>query len=260
MTGPMKLGVVGGGQMGQGIAQIAAQAGLDVILVDVTAELYDPVGGRSRAVAIPGLIPRAFHQTVVVSSDATSVRLLVTGGTGVNSDPTHAGNIAKLGGLRPAFAKDGTVTAGNASSLNDGGAALVLMSADAAAKRGLPVLARIVGSGYHAQAPEWFTTAPAPAIEKACAKAGWAPTSVDLWEINEAFSVVSIANNQLLGLDPGRVNVWGGAVALGHPIGASGARIVVTLLHAMAAQGARTGGASLCIGGGEGIAMMVERP
>ena len=120
--------------------------------------------------------------------------------------------------------------------------------------------ARIVGSGYHAQAPEWFTTAPAAAIEKACAKAGWAPKSVDLWEINEAFSVVSIANNQLLGLDPARVNVWGGAVALGHPLGASGARIVVTLLHAMAASGARTGGASLCIGGGEGLAMMVERP
>ncbi len=170
------------------------------------------------------------------------------------------GNIAKLGGLRPAFQKDGTVTAGNASSLNDGAAAVVLMSADEAKRRGATVLARIVASGYHAQAPEWFTTAPAAAIDKACAKAGWKPGAVDLWEINEAFAVVSIANNQLLGLEPGRVNVWGGAVALGHPIGASGARIVVTLLHAMAAQGARTGGASLCIGGGEGIAMLVERP
>ena len=133
------------------------------------------------------------------------------------------------------------------------------MSAEAAAKKGVTPLARIVASGYHAQAPEWFTTAPAAAIEKAAAKAGWKPGAVDLWEINEAFSVVSIANNQLLGLDPKRVNVWGGAVALGHPIGASGTRIVVTLLHAMAVQGARTGGASLCIGGGEGIAMLVER-
>ena len=134
------------------------------------------------------------------------------------------------------------------------------MSADEAKRRGLTVLARIVASGYHAQAPEWFTTAPAPAIEKACARAGWKPAAVDLWEINEAFSVVSIANNQLLNLDPAKVNVWGGAVALGHPIGASGTRIVVTLLSAMAAKGAKTGGASLCIGGGEGIALLLERP
>jgi acetyl-CoA C-acetyltransferase len=183
------------------------------------------------------------------------------GDTVVDTDEEPGrGNIAKLGGLRTAFQKDGTVTAGNASSLNDGGAAVVLMSADEAKQRGAPVLARIVASGYHAQAPEWFTTAPAPAIEKACAKAGWKPQAVDLWEINEAFSVVSIANNQLLGLDAARVNVWGGAVALGHPIGASGTRVLVTLLAAMAARGVRTGGASLCIGGGEGIALLVERP
>jgi acetyl-CoA C-acetyltransferase len=170
------------------------------------------------------------------------------------------GNIEKLGGLRPAFQKDGTVTAGNASSLNDGGAAVVLMRADEARRRGLPVLARVVASGHHAQAPEWFTTAPAPAIEKACAKAGWTPSAVDLWEINEAFAVVSIVNNQLLGIDPARVNISGGAVALGHPIGASGTRVLVSLLYGMAARGARTGGASLCIGGGEGIALLVERP
>lgn len=183
------------------------------------------------------------------------------GDTVVDSDEEPGrGNVAKLAGLRPAFAKDGTVTAGNASSLNDGAAAVVLMSADEAKRRGLTVLARIVASGYHAQAPEWFTTAPAPAIEKACARAGWKPAAVDLWEINEAFSVVSIANNQLLGLDGAKVNVWGGAVALGHPIGASGTRIVVTLLSAMAAKGAKTGGASLCIGGGEGIALLLERP
>ncbi len=169
------------------------------------------------------------------------------------------GNIEKLPSLRTAFAKDGTITAGNASSINDGGAAVVLMAADEAKKRGLKPLARLVASGYHAQAPEWFTTAPAPAIQNALGRAKWDAKSVDLWEINEAFSVVSLANNQLLGLDAAKVNVWGGAVALGHPIGASGCRILVTLLHAMAARGAKTGGASLCIGGGEGIALLVER-
>jgi len=170
------------------------------------------------------------------------------------------GNIDKLPGLRTAFQKDGTVTAGNASSINDGAAAVVLMSADEAKKRGAKVLAKLVASGYHAQAPEWFTTAPTPAIQNALKKAGWDAKKVDLWEINEAFSVVAIANNQLLGLDPTKVNVWGGAVALGHPIGASGTRVLVTLLHAMAANNAKTGCASLCIGGGEGIALLVERP
>ena len=169
------------------------------------------------------------------------------------------GDVAKLGGLRPAFDKSGTITAGNASSLNDGGAAVVLMAREMAEKRGARVLARVVAHGNHAQAPEWFTTAPAGAISAACARAGWKPSSVDLWEINEAFSVVSLVNNQMLGLDPARVNVTGGAVALGHPIGASGARILTTLLHAMERQDARTGGASLCIGGGEGIALLVER-
>lgn len=170
------------------------------------------------------------------------------------------GSIDKLPSLRTAFQKDGTVTAGNASSINDGAAAVVLMSADEAKKRGAKVLARLVATGYHAQAPEWFTTAPATAIQNALARAGWDAKKVDLWEINEAFSVVSVINNQLLALEPEKVNVWGGAVALGHPIGASGARILVTLLHAMAARGAKTGGASLCIGGGEGIALLVERP
>ena len=170
------------------------------------------------------------------------------------------GNIEKLPSLRTAFQKDGTITAGNASSINDGGAAVVLMSADEAKKRGLKVLAKLVSWGYHAQAPEWFTTAPAQAITNALAKAKWDAKKVDLWEINEAFAVVSIANNQLLSLDPAKVNIWGGAVALGHPIGASGCRVLVTLLHAMAAKNVKTGGASLCIGGGEGIALLVERP
>jgi len=169
------------------------------------------------------------------------------------------GNIEKLGSLRAAFQKDGTVTAGNASSINDGAAALVLMSADEAKKRGAKVLAKLVSWGYHAQAPEWFTTAPAGAIKMALERAKWDAKKVDLWEINEAFAVVSIANNQMVGLDPAKVNIWGGAVALGHPIGASGARVLVTLVHQMLAKNAKTGGASLCIGGGEGIALLVER-
>jgi acetyl-CoA C-acetyltransferase len=177
----------------------------------------------------------------------------------VDEEPGR-GNIEKLGTLRTAFQKDGTITAGNASSINDGAAALVLMSADEAKKRGAKVLAKLVSWGYHAQAPEWFTTAPAKAIENALAKAKWDAKKVDLWEINEAFAVVSIANNQLLGLDPAKVNIWGGAVALGHPIGASGARVLVTLVHQLIATGKKTGGASLCIGGGEGIALLVERP
>jgi acetyl-CoA C-acetyltransferase len=169
------------------------------------------------------------------------------------------GNIDKLPGLRTAFDREGTVTAGNASSLNDGAAAVVLMSAEEARRRGVEPLARIVASAQHAQEPEWFTTAPAAAIEKVCARAGWKPVEVDLWEINEAFSVVSVANNRLLGIDPDKVNVWGGAVALGHPIGASGCRILVTLLGAMKDRGARRGAASLCLGGGGAVAMLVER-
>src|SRR5690606_32751957 len=165
------------------------------------------------------------------------------------------GDVSKLPGLRPAFDKAGTVTAGNASSLNDGGAAVVLMAREVAEKRAATVLGRMVAHGTHAQAPEWFTAAPAGAIQAACARAGWKPSEVDLWEINEAFAVVSLINNQMLGLDPAKVNVTGGAVALGHPIGASGARVLVTLLRAMRRHGARTGGASLCIGGGEGIAL-----
>ncbi|HEX3903028.1 MAG TPA: acetyl-CoA C-acyltransferase [Polyangia bacterium] len=169
------------------------------------------------------------------------------------------GDIEKLAGLRPAFQKEGTVTAGNASSINDGAAALVLAAADVAKARGWKPVARIVGSAGHAQAPEWFTTAPAGAIERLLGKIGWKKDDVDLWEINEAFAVVAIANNKMLGLDPSRVNVWGGAVALGHPIGASGARVLVTLLSALRDGGKRRGVASLCIGGGEGIALAVER-
>jgi len=165
----------------------------------------------------------------------------------------------KIPSLKPVFKKDGTVTAGNASSINDGAAALVLMSADRARRDGRPVLARLVAWGGSARKPAEFTIAPADAIAKTLSKAGLGAKDIDLWEINEAFAVVSLANNKLLGLDGSSVDVRGGAVCLGHPIGASGARILVTLLHALQQIGKRRGLASLCIGGGEAVALVVER-
>jgi acetyl-CoA C-acetyltransferase len=174
-------------------------------------------------------------------------------------DGPRAAKPDKIPSLRPVFKKDGTVTAANASSINDGGAAVVLMSAERAAREGKPVLARIRAWGGAARAPIEFTIAPADAIRTALARAGLATKDVDLWEINEAFAVVSVANNRLLGLDAKSVNVRGGAVVLGHPIGASGARILVTLLHAMKDLGKKRGLASLCIGGGEAVALIVER-
>ncbi|MDQ3263036.1 MAG: acetyl-CoA C-acetyltransferase [Myxococcota bacterium] len=165
----------------------------------------------------------------------------------------------KIPGLKPVFKKDGTVTAANASSINDGAAALVLMTAERAKAEGRTVLGRIVGHASAARKPVEFTIAPTDAINKMLAKTRHTAAEVDLWEINEAFAVVSIANNNLLKLDPAKVNVRGGAVVLGHPIGASGARVLVTLLHTMKDHNAKRGVASLCIGGGEGIALMVER-
>ncbi len=165
----------------------------------------------------------------------------------------------KIATLKPVFKKDGTVTAANASSVNDGAAALVLMSAERAKAEGRTVLARFVGQATAARKPVEFTIAPADAIKKLLAKVGVQAGDVDLWEINEAFAVVGIANNQLLKLDPSKVNVRGGATSLGHPIGASGARLLTTLLYALKDFGKKRGVASLCIGGGEGIAVMVER-
>jgi acetyl-CoA C-acetyltransferase len=174
-------------------------------------------------------------------------------------DGPKAARPDKVPTLKPVFKKDGTVTAANASSINDGGAALVLMSADRAGREGRQVLGRITAWGGAARAPIEFTLAPADAIRTTLARARLETKDVDLWEINEAFAVVSIANNQLLGLDGRSVNVRGGAVVLGHPIGASGARILVTLLHAMKDLGKKRGLASLCIGGGEAVALVVER-
>jgi len=164
----------------------------------------------------------------------------------------------KITSLKPAFKKDGTITAASSSSINDGAAAMVLMRESTAAKLGCKPLARIVSHATHAQEPEWFATAPVGASQKALAKAGWKVEDVDLWEINEAFAVVPMALMKELKVPHDKVNVNGGACALGHPIGASGARIMVTLIHALKARGLKKGLATLCIGGGEGTAVALE--
>ena len=167
-------------------------------------------------------------------------------------------NLEKIPTLRPAFRKDGTVTAANSSSISDGAAALVMMRRSSAEKRGLAPLATVVGHSTHAQEPGWFTTAPVGAIRKLLASTGWSANQVDLYEINEAFAVVTMAAMKEHGLPHDKVNVHGGACALGHPIGASGARILVTLIGALRKYGGKRGMASLCIGGGEATAMALE--
>ncbi|HAT2017860.1 TPA: acetyl-CoA C-acyltransferase [Legionella pneumophila] len=169
-----------------------------------------------------------------------------------------ATKLAKIPQLKPAFQADGTVTAANSSSISDGAASLILMSASNAEKRGIKPLAKIIAHASHSQAPQWFTTAPVDAIRKVMNKASWKQDDVDLFEINEAFAVVAMAAITQLELNPEQVNIHGGACALGHPIGASGARILVTLMHALKHQGKKRGIASLCIGGGEATAMAIE--
>jgi len=166
---------------------------------------------------------------------------------------------AKIPTLKPAFAKEGAITAANASSISDGAAALVMTRASVAETLGLPVVARVVAHAAHAHEPGLFTTAPVPAMRKALAKAGWSVADVDLFEVNEAFAVVAMIAQRELGIADDKINVNGGACALGHPIGASGARILATLLSALEARGEKRGLASLCIGGGEAVAMAVER-
>lgn len=200
--------------------------------------------GLFKAEIVPVQIPGKKPEDVVTVSDDEGPR---------NAKPD------KIPGLKPVFKKDGTVTAANASSINDGAAALVLMSEERAKAEGRTILGRITGYAQAARKPVEFTIAPTDAINKLLTKKGISAGDVDLWEINEAFAVVSIANNRLLGLDVSKVNVRGGAVSLGHPIGASGARVLVTLLQTMKDLDKKRGVASLCIGGGEGIALMVER-
>ncbi|MBD3750039.1 MAG: acetyl-CoA C-acyltransferase [Sphingobacteriales bacterium] len=179
--------------------------------------------------------------------------------TFINDDEEPANvKFDKIPGLRPVFKKDGTVTAANASTLNDGAAALVLMSKEKAKELGLKPLAKILAYADAQQAPEWFTTAPSKAIPKALQKAGLAVDDIDLFEINEAFSVVAIANNQELKLNPDKVNVNGGAVSMGHPLGCSGARIIVTLIHALQQNQGRLGVAGICNGGGGASAIVLE--
>lgn len=167
-------------------------------------------------------------------------------------------NYEKIPGLRPAFAKDGTVTAANASTLNDGAAALVLMSADKAKELGLKPLAKIVSYAGFAQEPVWFTTAPVEGMRRALKKANWTVADVDLFEVNEAFAVVTMTAGKDLGIPAEKMNIWGGAISLGHPIGASGARIVVTLVNQLKTLGKKKGMAGICIGGGESTAIAVE--
>jgi acetyl-CoA C-acetyltransferase len=164
----------------------------------------------------------------------------------------------KIPSLRPAFDKEGTITAANASTINDGASALVLASEEMVQKLGLKPLAKIVSYADAAQAPEWFTTAPSIAIPKALEKAGLSTSDVDFWELNEAFSVVGIANTKILGLDPAKVDVNGGAVALGHPLGNSGSRVIVTLIHVLKQNNGKIGGAGICNGGGGASAIIIE--
>lgn len=182
-----------------------------------------------------------------------------SGNITISTDEAPAeAKLAKVPLLKPAFETDGTITAGNSSSIADGAASLMLMTAANAKDRGIKPLARIVAHATHAQEPEWFSTAPIPAIEQVLSKAGWKPSDVDLFEINEAFAVVAMAAISELKLDPEKVNIHGGACALGHPIGASGARILVTLIHALLHQQKTRGVAALCIGGGEATAIAIE--
>ncbi|MBI3564920.1 MAG: thiolase family protein [Elusimicrobia bacterium] len=181
--------------------------------------------------------------------------IVAVDGVELDEEPGRA-KLDKVGKLRPAFQKDGTITAANASKLNDGGAALVLASAKGAA--GKKPLARVVGWATHSQEPKWFTTAPAGAVEKLLKKTGWTKESVDLFEVNEAFAVVTLAVAKLAGLPHEKINVHGGAVALGHPLGASGARILVTLINALKVRGGKRGVAGICLGGGEAVAVAVE--
>ena len=177
----------------------------------------------------------------------------------VDSDESpFKANFEKIPTLKPAFRKDGTVTAANSSSISDGAAALVMMRRSSAEKRGLAPLATVVGHTTHSHEPNWFTTAPVGAIRKLFDKTGWTASQVDLYEINEAFAVVTMAAMKEHGLPHDKVNVHGGACALGHPIGASGARIVATLIGALRKYGLKRGVASLCIGGGEATAMALE--
>ena len=203
---------------------------------------------------------RAATASGAFAAEITPVTVNTRAGEVVVSTDEGPGKVKldKITSLKPAFKKDGSITAASSSSINDGAAAMVLMRQSTAQQLGCQILARIVSHATHAQEPEWFATAPVGATQKALAKAGWKVSDVDLWEVNEAFAVVPMALMKELGVVHEKVNVNGGACALGHPIGASGARIMVTLIHALKARGLKRGLATLCIGGGEGTAVAIE--
>ncbi len=203
---------------------------------------------------------KAATESGAFAAEITPVTVKGRGGDVVVSIDEGPGKVKldKISTLKPAFKKDGTITAASSSSINDGAAALVMMKESTAAKLGCKPLARIVAHATHAQEPEWFATAPVGATQKALAKAGWAVGDVDLWEVNEAFAVVPMALMKELNVPHDKINVNGGACALGHPIGASGARIMVTLMYALQARGLKKGMATLCIGGGEATAVALE--
>jgi len=220
-----------------------------------TREDQDAYALKSLSNAVAAIESGAFD------AEVTPVALKTRQGEVIVAVDEQPGNARpeKIPNLKPAFKPGGTVTAANASSISDGAAALVLMRQSQALARGLTPLARILGHASHAQAPGWFTTAPVPAAQNLLAKIGWEVADVDLWEVNEAFAVVPMAFMAEMGIARDRINVNGGATALGHPIGASGARIIVTLLHALERRGKSKGIAAICIGGGEGTAIAIER-
>jgi acetyl-CoA C-acetyltransferase len=240
---------------------------LDSILRDGLMDPYDGVhmGDCGELCAKEHAITREMQDEWAVKSYTRALdaqakgyfknEIVAVDGVELDEEPGRA-KLDKVGKLRPAFQKDGTITAANASKLNDGASALVLSSAKGAA--GKKPVARVVGWATHSQEPKWFTTAPAGAVEKLLKKVGWTKESVDLYEVNEAFAVVTLAVSKLAGLPLEKVNVFGGAVALGHPLGSSGSRILVTLINALKIRGGKRGVAGICLGGGEAVALAVE--
>ena len=228
---------------------------------DSTAAKYSFTRAQQDAFATES-VRRAMHALQAGEFDLEVTPLTVKsrkGETVIARDETPGTcDVSKIAGMKPAFNKDGTVTAASSSSISDGAAALVVMNAATAAERGLKPLARVLAYASHAHEPEWFTTAPVGAIRKVLTQLNWKPHDADLYEINEAFAVVTMAAMRDIDIDHARVNVNGGACALGHPIGATGARILTTLLHALRRRGGKRGIASLCIGGGEAVALAVE--
>jgi acetyl-CoA C-acetyltransferase len=263
----------------RGGARIGHDRVMDSMYLDGLEDAYDPgklMGAFAEETAAAYQFSRAEMDAYAVESlrraraatengtfEREIVAVNVAGRKGVETvsqdEQPQKADPAKIPTLKPAFAKDGAITAANASSISDGAAALVLMRASTAEALGLEPVARIAGHGVHAHAPSQFTTAPVPAMRQALERAGWTRDEVDLFEVNEAFAVVAMIAMRDLGIEHEQLNVNGGACALGHPIGASGARILATLLAALEARNLRRGLASLCIGGGEAVAMAVER-